>query len=331
MSGDRSDPRASDPIEALIRAGGHRADPPDGAYEAVWAAAEKTWRGKVARRRRWQVGLSLAAAAAVGALAVALAYLPWRSAAPPVEVARLDRVLGLVEQRESRSSDWLTSTVQGGTLPGGSGLRTGRDSGAGLLFADQLSVRLAADTEIELSDSQRIALVRGTVYVDAGGQVGGGLEVDTPQGQVRHLGTQYELHSVGAGLRIRVREGRVLLEQRAGNVIAEAGEQVSISAGGAVERAAIAAHDPRWRWTEALAPMPALDGRPARVLLEWAARETGRELRYVNARAQQRAAEAILHGHFGRLSPTQALDVLTATTDLDYRLEDGSRITVEAR
>jgi hypothetical protein len=67
------------------------------------------------------------------------------------------------------------------------------------------------------------------------------------------------------------------------------------------------------------------------VLLEWAARETGRELRYVNARAQQRAAEAILHGHFGRLSPTQALDVLTATTDLDYRLEDGSRITVEAR
>jgi ferric-dicitrate binding protein FerR (iron transport regulator) len=222
-------------------------------------------------------------------------------------------------------------SAQGGTLSGGSGLRTGRESGAGLLFADQLSVRLAADTEIELGDSHRIALVRGTVYVDTGSDGGGRLEVDTPRGRVRHLGTQYELHSVGSGLRIRVREGRVQLEQRTGSVIAEAGEQVSIAAGGTVERATIAAHDPRWRWTEALAPMPALDGRPARVLLEWAARETGRELRYVDAESEERAAQAILHGHFGRLAPAQALDVLEATTDLGYRLEDGSRITVEAR
>ena len=88
---------------------------------------------------------------------------------------------------------------------------------------------------------------------------------------------------------------------------------------------------PAWRWTESLAPTPQFDGRSASVLLEWAARETGRELRYVDMATEQRATQVILHGQFGRLSPAEALALLPAATDLDYRLEGGDRITVNAR
>jgi transmembrane sensor len=330
MSSDQHMANGGDLVEALIRAGGRRAEPPEESYRAVFAAAESVWREKVNRRRWWRVGVLLAAAA-TGVLAVGLAQSLWRSAVPPTEVARVDQLDGLVERRTARGRSWAALGAHDVVLSGGSMLRTGANSGAGLLYPGPVSLRLDADSEIELTDVRRVRLLRGTVYVDTGYESAGHLEIETPLGRVRHLGTQFELHHASSGLRIRVREGRIVLEGSAGEVVAGAGEQLTLAASGSVERRAITSHDPAWRWTEALAPTPRFAGRPASVLLEWAARETGRELRYVDAATEQRATQAILHGQFGRLSPAEALALLPAMTDLECRLEGGDRITVNAR
>jgi ferric-dicitrate binding protein FerR (iron transport regulator) len=330
MRNDEPIGNGRDFVEALIRAGGRRAEPPDDAYQVVFAAAESVWRNKVHRRRWWRVGVLLAAAA-TGVLAVGLAQSVWRSAVAPTAIATVDRLEGLVERREARARRWSALSAQDVVLSDGGMLRTGPGSGAGLLYPEQLSLRLGADSEIVLTDARRVRLLRGTVYVETGYEGAGHLEIETPIGNVRHLGTQYEVHYAFPGLRIRVREGRVAVKQDAGDAVAGAGDQLTITASGRVERRTITSHDRAWRWTESLAPTPPFDGQPASVLLEWAARETGRELRYVDTATEQRATHVILHGHFGRLSPAEALALLPATTDLDYRLEGDDRITVDAR
>jgi hypothetical protein len=145
------------------------------------------------------------------------------------------------------------------------------------------------------------------------------------------LGTQFELRYEAPVLRVRVREGRIALAGESGRVLAQAGEELSIGTAGDVERRFVASDDPAWHWAERLAPVPQFDGRRARDLLEWAARETGRELAYATPAAEQRAATVILHGEPGPLAPSAALEVMLATTDLGIDMEDSGRIRVLAK
>ena len=56
------------------------------------------------------------------------------------------------------------------------------------------------------------------------------------------------------------------------------------------------------------------------MLLAWVARETGRQLHYESTAVEARAANVILHGNIRHLAPLAALDVMLATTDLEYTL-----------
>jgi len=134
------------------------------------------------------------------------------------------------------------------------------------------------------------------------------------------VGTQFELKVAGKALRLRVREGRVEVD-RAGQLFAGvAGEQLELDTQGAATHSSIAATDADWQWAEAVAPAPDIDGQPASVLLAWVARETGRRLRYQSTTVESRAANVILHGNIRHLAPLAALDVMLATTDLEYTL-----------
>ena len=331
MSSERQSNESADVLATLIRAGGRREAPPEEAYRIVLAAAESALRDKLRRRRRWRVGLALAAAASVGFLSVLL-YPALRQPAPqPARVATIDRLDGLVAFRQSTSEDWTALDSARTVLKQGAQLRTGQKSGAGLIFHEQVSVRLSADSAIELTDLSEIRLQHGTIYVDTGAMSSQPIEVVTPMGIAHHQGTQFELRYLPPTLQLRVREGRVVVDRASGEVLAEAGEGVIITAAGEVTRTAIASHDPAWQWSEALAPMPAFDGQSASVLLEWVARQTGRELRYVDPAAEQRAATAILHGQVGQLAPTEAMEVMLATTNLGFDLGRDDTILVGTR
>jgi ferric-dicitrate binding protein FerR (iron transport regulator) len=170
----------------------------------------------------------------------------------------------------------------------------------------------------------------GTIYVDSGSRAGSHVEVVTPAGTARDVGTQFELAVAGAALRLRVREGLVALDRGGRSLTGHAGEQIAIDGLGGISRAAIAPHDAAWQWAEAIAPMPDMDGRPAAELISWVARETGRRLAYESPLVEQRAGSVILHGDIRNLPPMAALEAMLVTTDLAVELE-GDTMEVRAR
>lgn len=89
--------------------------------------------------------------------------------------------------------------------------------------------------------------------------------------------------------------------------------------------------DVYWEWVHAVAPVPLVDGRPLAVLLDWVARETGRPLRYASPTIREQAMNTVLHGRIRDLAPLEALEVMLATTDLDYALLADGTIEIRPR
>lgn len=317
-----------DIVESLVRSAGRRVDPPVDARQAVFVAAHAAFRAKTARRRERLWGLWAGAAAAL-VVAVALVTRWAPPASQQAELAGLARVLGDAEI--ATGEDWQPAAGNETRLVAGSRVRTRGDGRLALVLSNGESVRLAPETEVMLDAPGRLYLPRGTIYVDSGARPSGArIEVVTPSGTARDLGTQFELRVSAAALRLRVREGLVTLDHGGRSVSGQAGEEVSIDGLGGVARSAIAADDPAWQWAEAVASMPDMDGRPAAALIAWVARETGRRLHYESPLVERLATQVILHGDIRHLAPMEALEALLATTDLMVELR-GDTLVVRSR
>jgi ferric-dicitrate binding protein FerR (iron transport regulator) len=317
-----------DIVESLISAAGRREDPPEEAYRQVLAAASTAFREKAARRRQRRYVFA-AAAAAVVVLAVALVTQWPEPVAVRAELARVERVIGAVEIAEAEG--WRPFAEAHGSLGTGRRLRTLANGRAALALAGGESLRVAGDTEIVLDAPGRIYVARGTIYVDSGARPPASrLEVVTPAGTARDVGTQFELFVAGAALRLRVREGVVAIDRGGRSLTGNAGEQIAIDELGGILRESVAPDAALWQWAEALAPTPDMDGKPASQLIAWVARETGRRLRYASPVVEQRAASVILHGNIRHLPPLEALEAMLATTDLEYVLL-GDTMEIRAR
>ena len=318
----------TDAVAKLLRAAGRRPEPPAAAYEETLGIATDAWRRKLgAGRRRRRAALAAVAAVVVAGVAVVLT-----TSAPPAAVFAPDRIVGRVEW-SAADADWVAVGVDApASLPAGSLLRTRADAYAGLRLAGGGSLRVAPDSSVRLAASGEIELVGGRLYVDSGpGDEGQALVIVTPAGRAVEIGTQFEVSYRDDRYRLRVREGRVRLERPGGDIENRAGEELTIGADGSVGRARVDATAADWRWTLAVAPMPAIDGRPVTVLLEWVSRETGRGLRYATPALREQALKTILHGHVEERDPMDLLDAVLATTDFDYRIATDGTIEILAR
>lgn len=309
--------KPEDLVESLIRTAGRRAEPPEEARQQVLAAATAAFREKTAHRNE-RLWLLWAGAAATLVFAIAL-MMRW---APPTadreELASVERIIGSAEQ--ATGDVWRPLGENPVALTSGMKLRTNAGGLAGLKLAGGASLRLATETEIMLDAPGRLYLKSGTIYLDNHGSLGTGYRVETPAGTARDLGTQFELRVASGTLRLRVREGRVEIDRAGQLVSGAAGEQLEIDALGGVTRLPIEASDTAWLWAESVAPTPDVDGKPASVLIDWVARETGRRVVYASTLVEERAASVILHGNIRHLAPLVALDAMLATTDLEYVL-----------
>ncbi len=318
----------SDLIESLIRTAGRRAEPPADAYREVLAAATAAFRAKTARRRE-RLWMLWAGAAAVMVLAIGLMFQWTSPLAERDELARVVRVIGSAEQ--ATGDVWQPLGETRTPLTTGMKLRTLAGSRVALALSGGESLRLAPETEVMLDAPGRLYVRQGTIYVDSGARPGASrLEVVTPAGTARDLGTQFELLVAGSALRLRVREGLVSIDSGGHSLAGSAGDQIAIDVFGGVTRDFIAADSEEWQWAETIAPTPDMDGKPAAELITWVARETGHRLRYVSPVVEQRAASVILHGNIRNLAPLPALEAMLATTDLEYALK-GDTIEIRTR
>lgn len=316
-------PAPADIVGELVRAAGRRPAPPAAAYERTLHLATAALAAQLARRRRrtW----TLRAAAGVLAAAAAVALYSNRPPAPAATVARLERAIGAVDQAPSRTAAWTPLRDDTAPITAGSRLRARAHSKAGLLLADGTSLRLAADTEIEIETVDSVVLRDGVIYVDTGRGAGTGLAIVTANGTARDVGTQFEVASRGQELRLRVRDGRVLLSSGELQAAGRAGEEIAITGDGPWQTRRFAPADPYWQWVEAVAPAPDIDGAPVRTLLDWVMRETGRPLRFASPAVERLASTTRLHGTIRHMAPMDALAATLATTDLEFHvLADGT-------
>jgi ferric-dicitrate binding protein FerR (iron transport regulator) len=184
-----------------------------------------------------------------------------------------------------------------------------------------------ADSTFRLAANDRLILDHGALYVDAARTADApvALHIETAAGSVRHLGTQYQVRTLGEDIVVSVREGRVEVSGAHGTNAGEAGERLRLSPSGNVQRSRIAAQDASWQWASAVAPTFDIADQPLSTFLTWVARETGRKLIYHNPQAEAQAASARLRGSIAGLTADAALAAVLPTTNLRrYQTEDDS-------
>ena len=320
----------SDLLAELIRTAGRRDSPPGEAYDQVYAAARQTWQAKLQRRRR-QTFTRLAAALAVIGLAAAIYVL--QTPAPSAQIGTVARVIGMLETRPAVDMDWQPAGEAASGLNRGGHLRTRAGGSASLLLEGGVSLRLAADTEVALQSASQVELRAGKLYVDTGsrGTSESVIEILTPAGIARDVGTQFEVRYLDDAFRLRVREGQVLLLRSDQEQLGNTGEQLAINARGELATTLVAPDDPDWRWVQMIAPAPSIENQPLSVLLEWVARETGRPVIYQRPALKNKAGLTILHGNIRDLAPMEALGVVLATTDFAYEELDDGTIMIRLR
>ncbi len=329
---DQGDVMGRDVLGELIRAAGRRPTPPAEDYDRVLAASRDAWQRKIRSRRQRRWSYALAASVAILAIGVT-ALVQLDPLSPRPAIASTAVVDGSVMALTPGAQNWRSIDDPELQLIAGSRLRTQDEGRVSLDLVRGVSLRVNRGTELTLISAERIELTAGTIYVDSGlGVRTNRFEIATTFGIVRDIGTQFEVSSSPAELRLRVREGLVQLYQDGprAELSGVAGEQVRIDSFGAIDRASFSTYDPEWAWASALADVPETDGQPLLGFLSWVARETGRALRFQPG-AEAQAQITILHGSADNLAPLDALEVVLKTTDFRYELQDSGVLWIERR
>lgn len=275
------------------------------------------------RRRMWVWAAGLAAAASVVWLIVARPVLqPHPVLSPASSAATLIAATGPVAALEAPASD--TAFVPGAALTVGSGLDTG-EARAALQLANGAVVRLDRGTRLQLLDAERIALQRGGTYIDTEG-ADIGVEVITPAGRVRDIGTRFEVRLVPAGLRVRIRDGAVVLEHERGSYEGRRGEELQLRPDSSLTRSAVERFGEAWSWTLGILPAPAMDGASLADFLHWVEGETGWHIRFTDPALEASSVSTQVHGDIQGLAPRTALDVVLPACGVAYQLHGGELI-----
>jgi ferric-dicitrate binding protein FerR (iron transport regulator) len=194
------------------------------------------------------------------------------------------------------------------------------------------SVRLDVGTHVRILSEQALGLDRGVAYIDSGPRPAApdvSLEIRTPLGVVREIGTQFEVKAEGDAVRVRVREGEVSLETGADRLRVAAGIEISVDLDGSTTRRRLPSYAPEWDWLGQVTPMMDLEGRSLREFLDWIGRERGWQIRFESGSVAASASEIILNGSIEGLTLDEALQAVLPTTGTSFHVEEGI-LTVEA-
>lgn len=291
-------------VRHLLEEAGPRPEVPPEDLAKIKAAFRVEWERRV-HRRRANSYLPWAIAASV-LLALGLGWWLW-----PAVSSRTGDIVARVEGTSGKG--------EGEAYLSGTGIVTGEEPLA-LRLENGQSLRLDADTRVRLVSSSAIELRRGAVYLDSRGN--GTVAVHTPLGVVTEIGTQFEVRLLESAVRVRVREGAVLVESHR----VEAGTELTLRSDGSLDRQKVASYGPPWSWVLKAAPPLVIEGLTLEQFLNRVGRETGWQIRYADPETAESAGAILVHGDLGDLSPDQAPDVVLPGAGLDHQLLDGTLV-----
>ena len=305
----------TDDLARMIRAAGRRPEPPQADRDAVHAAAYAAWQAKLRSRNRQRLLYALAASILI-AITAALLWPPLVGSGDPPIVATARLIVGDVATFSSANGQWSPLTPDARDrerVRAGDRVRTAVGGRVELDLLPGTSLRLAESTEIEIGADRTLRLLSGRTYIDTGKDQHG-IELETPFGTLRDIGTQFEVSVTDATLRLRVRTGYVELAPITGPTQhTSAEQQIELTREGRLARAAFPAAHPEWSWAEELAVVPLTRGQPHIAYLEWIAAETGRQLVFSDESARILAETRRLDGDPRGNTPAELLQIIAVT------------------
>ena len=301
-----------------------RPDPPPEALDRAFAAVEQEWASVTSahRRRAQRRWLAVAAALVVGVSGtwiglelrplpspqaylvqgdVAIGAEPAPVTVDPVTPLSLDPQAEIVSRTASR---WVSE--------------------------HGVDVRLAGNSRIRWVRPDEIDLLEGTVYVATEGA--DRFAIDTRFGRVVDIGTRYQVRADARGMEVAVREGRVRLTTEHGDVLSDEVDESTAAILSADADGVSGSTEPgaagRWAWIHD-APVGYASDEPL-VLLREIARDLGKRLQFTSPGVQASLASERVDGDFSGMAPLQALQILGAATNIDWR-DEGDAIVVGLR
>lgn len=321
--------------EALLRTLLRRApaaEQPDPARAArVRSAVHAAWAEQHRQRPVWPWWIGSAAAAVVAGVLV------WTGTRTGIDSASVPAPT--VASVAFVSGSWSMGTpdgpvttppVAGDAVRAGTTIATGPDGRGSIALADGVEIRLDRDTRLTLESSRRVALTAGAVYIDTTPRRSEPIPIDvTALGLVvRDIGTRYEVRVEDRALRVRVRDGQVLVMDRDTRRDVPAETEARLGPGG-WESLPIRAFGPTWDWTLQAAPPREVDGRSLAEFLAWVAHEGARTVRFTDPAVERAAAGTLVYGAIDGLTVAEALDVVLPSCGLTHTI-NGQVITIVA-
>lgn len=309
---------SDDPIGRLINLAGPRDAVPPVVERRVHAHVKTAWRRSIVRRRRvrWSVPLALAASVLIG---IAVVFMRPDDTLDAVSgpVARIALINGDPAATANRFS-------VGDPVYAGDSISTAAGQGISLSMNGGLSLRVAAETTVTIGSADAVILAAGRLYADSGPTANRArhVSITTDVGSATDLGTQFAVSYLQNEMRVAVREGLVDVSTQNESYTAETGERLLLQARSDAVFERVSKYDDSWDWAVALAPAFDIHNRSLHDFLEWAARETGKELEYASDDVRLAAMRTILRGSVADFTPSEALESVLPTTQFDFRIEE---------
>lgn len=300
---DEINGNSDDAIAALVRLAGRRPPVPEDAMQRVREAVHDEWLESISRRRRTRW---IGSAAAVAAAMVAIVVLRMTPSTPQP-----------VQQRAVVAG----GQTNGAVIYANDVYEVANGNTASLAWG-KATLRLDGGTRVRVASATELTLERGAVYVDSNES---GVLVRTPMGNVRDVGTQFEVRLTPDRMRVRVREGRVDLQHGGTMHSATAGTELDADAQGGVTEHSIATSGSDWEWVVRAAPPIHLDGRTLSEVVASVTRDEGLKPMWSDQTAQN-AASMRLHGDVP-LTPEEALETALVASGLTAHA-NGDRLII---
>lgn len=283
---------------------------------AHWESVAAERRAGRNRRRMLQFSLAAGIVVALGALFV-VANRP--EVAPLTVMATVENVLGdgLIANRDAE---------KGGSIAADTRISTAVDGRIALRLANGQSLRIDQASQLVVRSASHITLMAGGIYIDSDQAIAAStVQVDTPFGTARDVGTRFQVRLTDAALKIGVRSGLVEIGRNSRREFAvNEGSFLELGPSGRTGGGDLRSDDPDWLWIESIPPAFDLEGASLAQYLEWYAHELGLVLRWESNGAEQRASSVRLSGSIEGASLEEGLEIVRRIAEFDIREVDGA-------
>jgi len=210
------------------------------------------------------------------------------------------------------------------TLKSGDYLKTQSNNRLLVKLTNNNVFRLDENTSVHIVDLETLELNYGQIYIESSESSNfNPLLIKTNFASINHIGTQYSIQVTDDSVNVRVRDGKVVINdiQNSDNQRnVERGYEVTLKQNGQYSENPITPFDSKWQWTQNIVNPLDIQDKTVAQYLSWISAETGYPITWNSMTDKSNADKIKLSGSINGLKPLESLDVILPTTSFTYQV-----------